>query len=451
MGDPEQSVVPDLDSLDVSSFFTTDMNSILSWNPLAAIHSSFLPLEPNINPGPCLLPSSTLGDYQGFHHHPGAEPVAITEQATVIPFSDQSAWSISLGDASLSYGGGPGFDPVASAPTVPDVSIASGGLSAPTQNVEYDNQSPSMLFSWPPPATPFVCSCCQVLREIIHIHENNHYTKLELHGRTGMIFHAILQDLPVGQPNSYYQMIDFRSKSLEDVKKFLQQYCDEKTRAGYRLKKDPYHMFYEAVCVGLFWNDFGLDGTEAFLQQHSSPAMMQAASSRNNNVAEQATGGPPEIVSQSDQSSGPVPIIDRRAEANPSASPALQNTDRSSRTNSRPSLAVQRERTAKMTLEDFAYYFHLPLDAAAEILDLSPTVIKKICRRRGLRRWPYRKVRSLKKQIRMLRERLPTQATKDRQHTMANIESLQKQISSIRYGVSEPPEDEQQRDLRICS
>lgn len=54
---------------------------------------------------------------------------------------------------------------------------------------------------------------------------------------------------------------------------------------------------------------------------------------------------------------------------------------------------MQRERTGKLTLRDLAGYFHLPLEIAAEKLNLCPTVIKRICRRDGLKRWPHRKVR----------------------------------------------------------
>lgn len=53
---------------------------------------------------------------------------------------------------------------------------------------------------------------------------------------------------------------------------------------------------------------------------------------------------------------------------------------------------VQRERTGKLTIYDFTRYFHLPIDKAAEGLNICPTVVKKICRKHGVDRWPYRKV-----------------------------------------------------------
>lgn len=54
----------------------------------------------------------------------------------------------------------------------------------------------------------------------------------------------------------------------------------------------------------------------------------------------------------------------------------------------------QRERAAKMKLSDFSDYFHLPIDDAAKEVNLCPTVVKKICRKEGLARWPHRKVPS---------------------------------------------------------
>lgn len=53
---------------------------------------------------------------------------------------------------------------------------------------------------------------------------------------------------------------------------------------------------------------------------------------------------------------------------------------------------VQRERTGKLTLRDLMIYFHLPIEEAARRMKLCPTVVKKICRRDGLHRWPHRKV-----------------------------------------------------------
>lgn len=45
-----------------------------------------------------------------------------------------------------------------------------------------------------------------------------------------------------------------------------------------------------------------------------------------------------------------------------------------------------------MNLDDLKSYMHLPIAEAGKRLDICPTVLTKICKRNGLRRWPYRKV-----------------------------------------------------------
>lgn len=54
----------------------------------------------------------------------------------------------------------------------------------------------------------------------------------------------------------------------------------------------------------------------------------------------------------------------------------------------------QRQRAGRMTVNDLKEYLHLPISEAAKKMNLCLTVVKKICRRSGLRRWPYRKVLS---------------------------------------------------------
>ncbi|XP_022758711.1 uncharacterized protein LOC111305431 [Durio zibethinus] len=97
-------------------------------------------------------------------------------------------------------------------------------------------------------------------------------TRLEIHGRLGMICHAILNDQSSSSnavtSGHQYQMFDFCKKSIEDVKQFLTQYCIERNQAGYILIKDPLSIFYEAICVGLVWDDNLCNGD--FIQPCSS-------------------------------------------------------------------------------------------------------------------------------------------------------------------------------------
>ena len=55
-------------------------------------------------------------------------------------------------------------------------------------------------------------------------------------------------------------------------------------------------------------------------------------------------------------------------------------------------LSAQRQRTGRMTVNDVWEYLHLPISEASKKLNVCNTVLKKICRRSGLSRWPYRKV-----------------------------------------------------------
>ncbi|KAK3213226.1 hypothetical protein Dsin_017932 [Dipteronia sinensis] len=120
---------------------------------------------------------------------------------------------------------------------------------------ETDNNHGNMreLVVWPVPPVPFLCSCCLVLREIIHSN-GIVCTKLEIHGRLGMICHAILE-IRQSTNSSRYQIFDFCNKNLEDVKNFLVQYCEERNQTGFYLLRDPLSIFYEALCVGLNFNE----------------------------------------------------------------------------------------------------------------------------------------------------------------------------------------------------
>eukprot|EP01103_Thecamoeba_quadrilineata_P007566 TRINITY_DN17424_c0_g1_i1.p1 TRINITY_DN17424_c0_g1~~TRINITY_DN17424_c0_g1_i1.p1 ORF type:complete len:413 (-),score=83.26 TRINITY_DN17424_c0_g1_i1:297-1535(-) len=52
--------------------------------------------------------------------------------------------------------------------------------------------------------------------------------------------------------------------------------------------------------------------------------------------------------------------------------------------------------------EKLTEYFHLPINNVAKELGVCATVLKKICRRNGIPRWPHRKIKSLDKMIRTL-------------------------------------------------
>ncbi|CAH9065182.1 unnamed protein product [Cuscuta epithymum] len=94
-------------------------------------------------------------------------------------------------------------------------------------------------------------------------------------------------------------------------------------------------------------------------------------------------------------------------------------------------LSAQRERTGKLKLKDFAGYLHLPIEEAARRMNICPTVMKKICRRDGLVRWPYRKVRSIQRKIVNKSKSLSANDAEERNCAHVEILELQQQLANI--------------------
>lgn len=53
----------------------------------------------------------------------------------------------------------------------------------------------------------------------------------------------------------------------------------------------------------------------------------------------------------------------------------------------------------ELTLKEISKHFNTPIQDAAKALGVCPTILKKVCRRLGIVRWPYRRVNSLNKMI----------------------------------------------------
>ncbi|KAM0968087.1 hypothetical protein ACFX13_016813 [Malus domestica] len=304
------------------------------------------------------------------------------------PSLDQATWDFLY---QCSNGGG-NFDSQAG----PSQFIGeSSGSSPPRGDNNEQNQGfgdPRPLSVWPATPVPFNCSCCQLLREIIHLN-GNHVMKLDIHGRFGTISHAILYSFDVNSSDNHqYQMFDFCKKSIEEVKQFLMQYCLERKLEGYILQQDPMAVFYEALCIGLGWDD--ILNTDDFTFPPSPP------------------------------NSGRVREVEQQQ-------PAEDQSHAAEDENERISLAAQRERTASMTLDDLRDYFHLPIEKAARRLKVCPTVVKRICRRSGLNRWPSRKIRSINRQISRLRPSLDSDDANTRVHAEAEISRLERKITAL--------------------
>jgi hypothetical protein len=82
---------------------------------------------------------------------------------------------------------------------------------------------------------------------------------------------------------------------------------------------------------------------------------------------------------------------------------------------------------------DIAKHFHLPINEAAKKLNICPTVLKKICRKNGLPRWPHRKLQSIDRELRKLSELLgdPSQNHEQILAISGRIAHLKKERNSI--------------------
>ncbi|KAL2234270.1 UNVERIFIED_CONTAM: hypothetical protein Sindi_1159200 [Sesamum indicum] len=287
--------------------------------------SSFFVENPTL--GPSNLPShSEQNPLNWPDHHLGSELNDILDPED--PFSDPVIWAFcnAPGDVPGSSGAGPSRFPGEGCST-------HGILENP---VSGDQSLPLPLVSVP--RTQYNCICCQVLREITHTNGMN-VKRLEIHGRFGVITHAVLgeYDFDSSFQGQEFQMFDFQEESMQIVKKFLIRYFEACKQEGYSTLQDPLSTFYDALCVGL---NNECDDPNDFLQL--SPE--NAGDFLNN---QQETLRQPECGS----SQGGFMKIP---------------------------LSMQRERTRKLKLKDFVHYFDLPIEDAAKKMNICPTVLKKI-------------------------------------------------------------------------
>lgn len=89
------------------------------------------------------------------------------------------------------------------------------------------------------------------------------------------------------------------------------------------------------------------------------------------------------------------PILHEQAVISQSA-PAVSNNPTQLLVNDSSStektvIAAQRERTTNLHISKFASYFHPRLVDAAKEIGVCSTVLKKVCRKYCMKRWPYRK------------------------------------------------------------
>ena len=96
-------------------------------------------------------------------------------------------------------------------------------------------------------------------------------------------------------------------------------------------------------------------------------------------------------------------------------------------------LSVRNKAMAKeLTIEDLRQHFDKPIAEAAFNFGICTTLLKKICRKIGVKRWPCRQIRSLTKTIRALELQLTkTHAFDERLRLTEQIEELMEKHAAI--------------------
>jgi hypothetical protein len=88
-------------------------------------------------------------------------------------------------------------------------------------------------------------------------------------------------------------------------------------------------------------------------------------------------------------------------------------------------IAKKRHVSKSITLELLESHYNVPLIEVAKIFGLSITMLKKVCRRYGIQRWPHRQIRSVNCTIRKLREKFEVAEAADRDELARQLAILE--------------------------
>ncbi|POM80147.1 RWP-RK domain containing hypothetical protein [Phytophthora palmivora] len=84
-----------------------------------------------------------------------------------------------------------------------------------------------------------------------------------------------------------------------------------------------------------------------------------------------------------------------------------------------------------LTLNELRPHFNKPMAVVAKELGVCITLMKKICRRNGLVRWPHRRIRSLVNRITSLQVLASNAAGAERKRFQAQIAALREELSAV--------------------
>lgn len=95
-----------------------------------------------------------------------------------------------------------------------------------------------------------------------------------------------------------------------------------------------------------------------------------------------------------------------------------------------PMFSSSRRKSA--TRDQIASYFHLPIAAASREIGICATLLKKICRKYGIPRWPFRKLKSIEKAMVNLIDSL--RSAPQEEGVVTQLLRLQRQKENILFG-----------------
>ncbi|EAZ20046.1 hypothetical protein OsJ_35645 [Oryza sativa Japonica Group] len=291
------------------------------------------------------------------------------------------------------------------------------------------------------------CSGCQVLREVVHSN-GLEITKLCIHGgvASGEFYHAILDVYRVSASApapalAHHSIINFRGRGYDWVKQYLTEYALRRAGGGFAVVQDSLSAFHDALCTTMAPCSSHVGDDDAHRRASSSAAA--AAEERTNGngdhgqlVVHNAAVLPmlessrclvaaDQAATTNNNGSGDrrLVVLDTTAIQPPASGPSQashtsHHVQQRFHLATRSALAIQREKTKQLQLSDIAPYFELPIAKAAKKLDICATALKGICRKHGVLRWPYRKVRSIDRQIATLRRSGNGDATRNEIETL---------------------------------
>ncbi|EAY82661.1 hypothetical protein OsI_37882 [Oryza sativa Indica Group] len=318
---------------------------------------------------------------------------------------------------------------------------------------EYGGASTSSSAA-PAPAPPQedYCSGCQVLREVVHSN-GLEITKLCIHGgvASGEFYHAILDVYRVSASApapalAHHSIINFRGRGYDWVKQYLTEYALRRAGGGFAVVQDSLSAFHDALCTTMAPCSSHVGDDDAHRRASSSSAT--AAEERTNGngdhgqlVVHNAAVLPmlessrclvaaDQAATTNNNGSGDrrLLVLDTTAIQPPASGCILHMAFPSkSYQSSRPTTLPSRyqectcnpgRKLSSFSLATLPPTLNYPSPRLLKSWIYVPLLSKASVVKHGVLRWPYRKVRSIDRQIATLRRSGNGDATRNEIETL---------------------------------